>query len=414
MQWLSLNLQKTFQSNFLQMIQLKNIFLLFTALILILLCASSCGKRPPLIPLTAHQTPHLVDSGNKVKLLQATERHLDFLHKLPTNTTFFINKTQYPVEYLIESLELFNYLVNTSHSFQKLAQQIPDYFDVFQASGRSRSSGQQMLITAYYEPVLEGSLHRTGQYQWPLYRIPDNLISSSSAKKTRIFRKTQNGTTLPYWTRQEIEENNHLKGYELVYLKDPFDAFTLHVQGSGKISLPDGSIRSIRYAGSNGRPYSSIGKLMVDRGIMVREEVTMDKLKSYIHEHPEERKSILYHNRKYIFFEWAEDNRLPKGSTGVELTPHRSIAIDQETLPRGCIGFLITRLPEISEEGQIQGWKEFNHFVLPQDSGAAIKGAGRVDIFLGNTLKAKQAAGVMQEEGKLYFLLKKAPGDNLK
>lgn len=144
---------------------------------------------------------------------------------------------------------------------------------------------------------------------------------------------------------------------------------------------------------------------------MVRDEVTMEKLGSYIHEHPEEMKSILYHNRKYIFFQWALDNGAPRGSAGVELTPERSIAIDTNTLPAGALAFLMTRKPRFSDKGEFTGWQEFNRFVLPQDSGAAIKGAGRVDLFLGNSQQAKHAAGMMQEQGKLYFLVKKGYQD---
>lgn len=383
--------------------------ILFTlvAVFFIALTISSCGKRPSLIPLYSHQKPVLLDSGNRDQLLSAVTRHLKYLHTLSPDNSISMGKESYPLSWLTESMELFLRLVKETVSAEELSQQVTEHFDIYQAGGRDGFSGQQMLITGYYEPVLNGSLERDENYRWPLYSVPDNLVTRVTNSKPQVYRKTANGKMVPYWSREEIEEHNYLKGYELVFLKDPFDAFTIHIQGSGKILLPDGSTRSIRYAGSNGRHYSSIGKLMVDKGLMVREEVTMEKLGQYIHEHPEEMKNVLYHNKKYIFFQWAENNSAPKGSAGVELTPERSIAIDTNTLPASAIGFLITQKPEFSDKGELTGWQNFSRFVLPQDSGAAIKGAGRVDLFLGNSLQAKKAAGMMQQQGKLYFLVKK-------
>ncbi len=384
----------------------KLLFILGAAFF-IALAIASCGKRPALIPLSIQQVPDLTDYGNRVELIHAVNRHLDYLHALPSGQKISIGRCTYPLSWMIESTKLFLQLIEETNSPDELSQKVQARFDLFQASGREGLSGQQMLITGYYEPVLEGSLKHEGPYRWPLYTVPADLVSRVVKNKTEVYRKTGDSTMLPYWSRQEIEEHSYLKGYELVYLKDPFDAFTIHVQGSAKIQLPDGSVRSVHYAGSNGRPYSSIGKLMVDRGIMVREEVTMEKIGKYIHEHPDERKDILYHNKKYIFFQWAADNGAPRGSAGVELTPERSIAIDTKTLPASALGFLITRKPLFAENGDFTGWQDFNRFVLPQDSGAAIKGAGRVDLFLGNSHEAQKAAGLMQEEGKLYFLIKK-------
>lgn len=314
---------------------------------------------------------------------------------------------RYPVSWLRKSAKDFLHVVDTAQSPEQLSEAIQQRFNIFQASGRQKYQQKKMLVTGYYEPLLEGSLKKAPPFTHPLYSMPDDLISMKADGKSVVRRKDQNGALVQYWTREEIEEKNLLTGKELVYLKDPVDAFSLHVQGSGKILLQNGQVQSIRYAGSNGRAYSSIGKLLVDRKIMVKEEVTMPKIRQYLANHPGKLKDVLYHNKKYIFFSWAPTNKPPRGSSGATLTPERSIAIDPETLPMGAIGYLVTKQPTTDKDGKITSWKPFHQFVLPQDSGSAIKGPGRVDVFWGNGKYAKTAAGAMKEEGRLFFLVKK-------
>ena len=201
---------------------------------------------------------------------------------------------------------------------------------------------------------------------------------------------------------------NYYKAVELVFLKDPFDAFILHIQGSGKIQFPDKSIRPIRFAGSNGHPYKSIGKLLVDEHAMTLEEVTVPAIRKYLQLHPDQQQRILHHNPRYIFFHWGDDVG-PKGSFGQVLTPGRSIAIDSKVLPGGVLAYLQSRVPQIEQDGRVVGWNHIARFVFPQDSGEAIKGAGRVDIFWGSGQEAEFAANHMKEMGKLYFLVKKPP-----
>lgn len=337
----------------------------------------------------------------------AIHEHIQYLSKLPQHKNIEIAQQSYPVSWLKKSAEEFLSVVDSAQSPEQLSISVQKQFNIFQASGRQRFQEKQMLVTGYYEPLLEGSLKREPPFLYPLYSVPDDLITLSIDSKPAARRKTTNGDLVTYWSREEIEEQDLLAGYELVYLKDPVDVFSLHVQGSGKIHLQNGKVQSIRYAGSNGRNYRSIGKLLVDRGIMVKEEVTMPKIRQYLADHPEELKSVLYHNKKYIFFSWAPTNKPPRGSSGATLTPERSIAIDPETLPMGSIGYLVTKRPVVGNDGKITSWVPFHQFVLPQDSGSAIKGAGRVDVFWGNGKYAKTAAGAMKEDGKLFFLVKK-------
>ncbi len=213
---------------------------------------------------------------------------------------------------------------------------------------------------------------------------------------------------VPYWTRAEIDSTNVLAGNELVYLKDDFDAFLLHVQGSGKIELRNGTIKNIQYRTNNGHNYSSIGKLLVDENKLLLKDVDMPAIRHYLRQNPQERSRIFNHNKRYIFFGWGDENH-PRGSIGAPLTPERSIAIDKKSLPLGTICYLVSRRPVIDETGQITTWETMHRFVVAQDTGSAIRGPGRVDFFWGNGNYAEIAAGAMKEEGKLYFLISKEP-----
>ncbi|MBU0961152.1 MAG: MltA domain-containing protein, partial [Proteobacteria bacterium] len=202
-----------------------------------------------------------------------------------------------------------------------------------------------------------------------------------------------------------IEKNNLAAGNELVYLNDPVDNFILHVQGSGKIQLQDGSIRSIHYSTSNGLEYFSIGKLLVDQGKMTLQEASIPSIRDYLRTHPDEQEAILHHNSKFIFFRWEQSGD-PIGSLGEPLTPGRSIAIDRAMLPHATLAFLVSRKPVLNDAGEIDTWVPLHRFVFPQDTGSAIQGTGRADLFWGSGNYAKQAAGNMKEAGALYFLVK--------
>jgi membrane-bound lytic murein transglycosylase A len=168
-------------------------------------------------------------------------------------------------------------------------------------------------------------------------------------------------------------------------------------------------VRTVLYAGSNGRKYKSIGKLLADEGRIPLEDVTMPSIRRYLHEHLDEQQRILQYNERYIFFRLGEENEQNAvvGSMGKELTPGRSAAFDQACFPYGIPAFLSTRKP-VFADGKISGWQPMKRFVFNQDSGSAIKGAGRLDLFLGNGPEAEAEAGVLKEQGSLYFILKRS------
>lgn len=362
----------------------------------------------PLHHLNKNQLPDFSDDMAFQSFLSAAENHLEFLQKKEKNTPIVLGEYQYSINQAIQSIREFSAEIRRTPSSEELQRYIGENFEVFQAGGRKTKGKREMLVTGYYEPVFAGSLTRTGPFIYPIYSPPEDLVSRKIEGKNLTGRMTAEGFT-KYWTRAQIETENVIEGYELAYLKDPFDAFLLHVQGSGRIRLRDNSIRTVRFAASNGHPYNSIGKLLVDEKKLTLDEVSVPRIREYLNHHPAQLQRILHHNPRYIFFNWGDDNP-PKGSSGVFLTPGRSIAIDHNALPDEMIGFLSSRKPVIDNKGKVTGWIPMNRFVFPQDSGSAIAGTGRVDMFWGYGEYARAAANTMKEPGRLYFLIRKNPG----
>jgi len=380
--------------------------------ILILLCLlwilgiPGCARRS-LLQVSPAEAPLFRDDLSYAGLEQAIARSLEVLSKRPPTTPLGIAGTDYTVAQLIQSLRSFRALVARKPSIKELNRQLKASFNLYRASGMkgARSRGT-MLVTGYYQPVFSGRLRPTPSYHYPLYSIPRDLaIRRDPVSGKKQIGRLQGSLFLPYWSRAEIENGNKASGAELVYLKDPLDAFILHVQGSGLIRLADGTLRGVHYALKNGRPYSSIGRYMVESGRIPRATASMKTIRNYLEQHPEESTAILQRNKSFIFFHWTNGHQA-RGNLGVPLTPKRSIAADQSVFPAGALAFLHSRKPVIIR-GQLRRWQPFTRFVLIQDSGSAIRGPGRVDLYWGTGDRAGQFAGAMKEKGALYILLLK-------
>jgi membrane-bound lytic murein transglycosylase A len=311
------------------------------------------------------------------------------------------------VSWLIESLRAFQRIIADNPSPQALTALGKKEFILCQATGRG--SGHRIFLTGYYEPLLKASLTKTAIYRYPLYRTPPDLVSSPGGKNgEKKTGRMENGSLVPYFTRGEIEKGQLLAGQELVYLADPVEAFILHVQGSGRIQLADGSLRRVQFAAKNGHEYRSIGRLLVEKGVMRREDATMPRIVRYLKEHPEAQEAVLHYNDSFVFFRWGDDSAGgPLGCLGEPQTPGRSVALDQACFPPGGLAFLTTRKPRVDAAGEIVGWEPLSRFVVNQDSGSAITGVGRLDLFWGAGPYAEAAAGNMKHPGALYFLVKK-------
>jgi membrane-bound lytic murein transglycosylase A len=349
--------------------------------------------------------PVFADDGELHQLDAALNRSLAFLRTISPATRYQVAGRKVPAQRLINSALHLQRLLQSHPSAATLNQEIRQAYEVVQVNTAPNGAPKRMLVTGYYQPVFPGRLDRQPPYVHPLYRVPADLLTRQANGKKQVLGRRENGTIVPYWTRREIELGNLLRDQELVWLKDPFDAFVLHVQGSGIIRLPDGSQRGVHYAVNNGHAYRSVGKFMVDTGRMRLADVTMDSLRRYLDQHPAEREPILHHNDSFIFFAWSRPGPAI-GSLGQELTPGRSIAVDQKWYPPGSLVFIDSRRP-LMADGEVREWQRMRRLVTVQDTGSALTGPGRIDVFWGTGDQAGQEAGQMKEEGMAYLLLLK-------
>jgi len=377
-------------------------------LCLVLAVATFCYFYAPYKPLhKIDSLPTFADDHDRVSLIRVLKSQKHYLEEQQASEEISIGSLFVSNALLLESVnDMLDFLITDPDPTQ-LTQFIKSNYLVFQAGGRKSKWGRKMLVTGYYEPLFKGSLAEKAPYLTPIYARPPELIQQTNPDgKREIGRYDNNHNLTAFWTRKEIETEHHLAGNELVYLKDPFDAYLLHVQGSGKIALPDGSIKSVGFAGTNGLTYTSIGKYLVDQKIMKLKDVNIPAIRGYLDQHPDKRLHLLHQNPRYIFFQWG-DNKGPRGSSGEPLTAGRSIAIDPQALPAGTIAYLKSEKPVLDATHTIKKWQPMNRFVFPQDSGSAIKGTGRVDVFWGSGDYAETAANHMKHPGELYFLIKK-------
>ena len=355
--------------------------------------------------------PKFHDDMDFSSLAQAIRSNLEYLYRLDPQYTFHYGPHKYTCLQVRESQEAFLELISKNPNSEDLNEKIRSHFWVYKAAGRVGNN--KVLFTGYYEPVYEGKLLPDETFKYPIYQKPDDLIRidlslfrEEYAGKS-IVARIQGKEVLPYFSRKQIEADKALadRELEIAWLKDPLDVAFLHIQGSGRLKLPDDSTISVGYQASNGQPYKSIGRYLLDKGLLSREEISMQSIRQYLTEHPEILEEVLNHNPSYVFFRLIENG--PFGNIDVALTPGRSIALDSRIFPKGALGFISTEKPVIDSSDKIIDWTRFSRFVLNQDTGGAIKGAGRADIFWGSHPHAELAAGHMKHEGQLYILIKK-------
>jgi len=282
------------------------------------------------------------------------------------------------------------------------------WFVPFKVMNNERDSG---LFTGYYEAELRGALAPDGKYRVPLYGKPDDLISVDlSAFRAdlsgKVFGRVKDGRLVPYFTRAEID-GGAIGGQQSVLLwsDDPVDVFFLHVQGSGQVTLPDGTVRRVGFAASNGREFYPIGRALLDEGKVSRDNASMQAMRDWLRANPVEAAEIMRRNARYIFFRWIDGDG-PIGSQGVALTPGRSLAVDPAFLPLGVPIFLDTTWPG--------GERPLRRLLVAQDTGNAIKGPLRGDFFWGAGEPALAQAGRMKQSGKVYILLPKPVAERRK
>jgi len=269
------------------------------------------------------------------------------------------------------------------------------------------------LVTGYYEPLLKGSRTRGGPYQIPLYRTPKDLINVDLSsvhpeiKSLRLRGRLEGNRVVPYPTRAEIERKGLLAGEELLWVDDPVEAFFLQVQGSGRVQLPSGEVVRVGYAEQNGYPYRSIGRYLIDKGELKPNDASMQSIKAWVAANPHRRDEVLHQNPSVVFF--REITTLPAaqgplGSMGLPLTAGRSIAIDPRYVSPGSLVFMTTRVPKPGAPPRDPGIT-FQRLMIAQDTGTAITGPHRSDIFFGTGAEAGEVAGRMRSDGTMFVFV---------
>lgn len=268
------------------------------------------------------------------------------------------------------------------------------------------------LFTGYYMPQLQGSLTKTEEYQVPIYGLPADIITVNleqfdpQLKNRRIVGRVERNKLVPFHSREEINKGAiQDKAEVLVWVNSHIDRAFLEIQGAGIVELPEGKQMYIGYAGENGAPYKSIARVLIDKGIMTKDNASMQAIKTYLEAHPQEMHAVLNQNKSFVFF-----HQLPQkaalGAQGVALTPGYSLAIDRKWIPLGAPLWLSTTRPD----QQYDDKKTFQRLMIAQDTGGAIRGVVRGDVYWGPGEKATYIAGHMKNRGHYWLLL---PSDSL-
>jgi len=332
--------------------------------------------------------PSLLDDGDPDSLRTAVAQSLGWLDRQPAGRWLAFGPRRVTTGEYAAGLRRLLMLLAGNPPPEVLEERVLAEFDVLSAVGRADGA---VLLTGYHEPVIDASDRPSPQYPVPVLGLPAGFAG---------------GWRYPrYLSRAEIEAGRlGAAARPLAWARDPIDVFFMEVEGSGTLRFPDGREMRIGPAATNGHPYRSIGRLLIDEGRLTEETVSMDAIRSWLMENPAERARVLRYNQSVVFFRRLEG--LPLGSLGVPLTPARSIATDARLFPAGGLAFVRTERPSRLADGRV-GWSPVSRFVLNQDTGGAIRGPGRVDLFWGRGGDAELAASQMKQLGELYFLVPK-------
>ncbi|MEB3293985.1 MAG: MltA domain-containing protein [Synechococcales bacterium] len=330
-------------------------------------------------------------SGDRPALVRAIDYSLRYLRTAQATTAY----RNYPVKGVTRdrverSLRRFRSLVMQAKTPKALQQAIQAEFDLYESIGKDQEG--TVAFTGYFEPVHTASPVRTAEFRYPLYRRPAQ------------FERWQK----PHPTREQLEgkdglqgDRGLLKGLELVWIRDRLEAFLIQVQGSSQLQLTNGKRMTIGYDGHTDHPYTGIGRELVKDGKLKVEDLNLPNVTRYFQENPAALDEYLPRNHRFVFFRNTQ-GAPAIGSLGQPVTPERSIATDKKLMPPGALAMIATPLPD--RQLHIQ---PVHRYVLDQDTGGAIIGPGRVDVFMGTGKLARDRAGLIRAEGRLYYLLLK-------
>jgi len=351
------------------------------------------------IPPAEYPTFSLRQS-NRADLLKSIDYSLQYLSRASSQRFFpYLDITH---ERAIASLVALKQTINSASQGMgdaELGREIAAKFEVYQSIGAPRPDGpgftNEVLFTAYCTPIYDASLTKTGPFQYPLYNKPADLESDPITGEVK-GRKMADGSYTPYLTRAQIEEGGALAGQEIVWLKDRFDAYVITIQGSARLKLANGEMLEIGYAGSNGHEYVSPGRQLVADGKLPKDQLNLRGMKAYFARNPQDMPRYLGANPRTVFF--AETSGGPYGSLNVPVTSFATIATDKSVYPRAMPGFLVVPMPAVT------GAAPYHGFMMDQDTGGAIRAAGRTDIYMGIGPDAEAKSGQQLNAGQLYYV----------
>ena len=341
----------------------------------------------------------LPDTGDRQSLLDAIDNSLAYL-RTPGSVMAYHNYAVPGVTHrrVKRSLSRFRTLVLQSNSAADLQQAVAAEFDLYQSTGQDGEG--TVAFTGYFEPTYKASREPNETYRYPIYQTPANLDSWPEPHPTRLALEGATGLDA---------SEGPIAGLELAWLPSRLEAFLIQVQGSARLELEDGSTLSVGYDGRTNYPYTSMGRALIDDGIIPEDELTLPVLMEYFEQNPEALDRYLPRNNRFVFFR-ETDGAPATGSLGYPVTAGRSIATDKSVMPPGALALVNLPLPQRDDAGvfaKIDDGPTTSRFVLDQDTGGAIKGAGRVDLFVGTGTEAGEVAGLINDAGKLYYLLLK-------
>lgn len=358
------------------------------------------------------------ENSETMNTLKASiEYNLKWLNQKKSDSIFKLQNISFTTKDFICTS---NYLINDIKNNQEIKSLLEKYFDLYKIK---IENNKQVLYTGYYIPYVEASETKNSQFKVPIYKVPEDLITVNLEDfnpdfKGKIIRgRLDKNRLVPYWSREEIVDGKKLnqKKLEIAWVKNKTDLFFIEIQGSGLLNYPDGTKKFIHYAAQNGREYKSIGTLLLNEGSLQKDDISMQTIRTWLEKHPKEEQRILNYNKSFVFFNLEHDG--PFGNINVKLTPERSIAADQRVFPAGTLTLLNFEIPEVSKNNKKVFVKEnnkemFSQLAFVQDTGGAIKGPTRVDVFWGEGIRAGEIAGVTKQLGELYVLVPKTGCEN--
>ena len=329
---------------------------------------------------------------DKKALLQSIDYSLKYLQTEQAIMAY--QKSEITRERVDQSLQRFRQLLISTKSAQELHAAIEKEFVFYQSVGRDNKG--TVLFTAYYEPVYLASRQPTKEFRYPVYRYPADLESWAKPHPTRLELEGADGLQ---------GGKGKLKRLELFWLRNRLEPYMIQIQGSAKLKLTDGTQTTIGYAGDTAYNYRSLGRSLVDDGKLPLEGLNMPIILDYFRKYPQDLNIYIPRDRSFVFFRETY-GKPAQGSISVPLTPERSIATDKSLMPPGSLALIRAPFPYINNSNKIE-YRLGSRYVYDQDTGGAIKGAGRVDYFLGTGETAGERAGVTVSNGQLFYLLLK-------